>query len=226
MASLFPSQSRPLPPLVSSCPPLESKASFSPASSSYSPIYSSSLAAKHSSSFGPGPSSTFGPSTFFSSYPSEPPSSYSSFRSSVSQFTHSVSSPSFESPEHATALPGLPRIAQHAAPLESRSIQEILPDHQPSSSHPPPPLSSGPTTRSILTSPGTPPPLPVSHHPERPSPLPVCSLILAPKSTSKPFPCHPCSKGFERSEHLTRHRATDSHLRTLKAKGIPCFDPP
>lgn len=223
MASLFPSQSGPLPPLVSSCPPFGSKASyscspsFSPASSSYSPIHSSSLTAKHSSSFGPGPSSTFGPSTFFGSYPCEPPSSY--LRSFVSQFTHSVSSPSFESPEHATALPGLPRIAQYGGPMECRSIQEVPQDHQP--------LSLGPTTRSILTSPGAPPPPPpLPHRPQRPSPLPVCSLILAPKSTSKPFPCHPCSKGFERSEHLTRHRATDSHLRTLKAKGIPCLDPP
>lgn len=230
MASLSPSQSGPLPPLVSSCPPFGSEASysrspsFSPASSSYSPIYSSSMTAKHSSSFGPGPSLSFGPSTFSSAYPSEPPSSYSSFRSFVSQVTHCVSPPSFESPEHATALTGIPRIGQDAPPVRSPSIQESLRDNQPTSSHLPPPLSSAPTTRSIFTSPEAPPTLP--YQPQRPSPLPVCSLILAPKSTSKPFPCHPCSKGFERSEHLTRHRATDTHLRTLKAKGIPCFDPP
>lgn len=233
LASPFhsPSGPLPLPSLVSSCPSFGSDASysrspsFSSASSSHSPIYSSSLTAKHSSSFGPNQSSSFGPGPFFNSYPNEPPSSYSSFRSFVSQVTHSIPTPSsFESPEHDTALTGLPHIGQFVAPAESRSIQEILPDQRPLSSHPPPLLSSVPTTRSILTPPVAPPPLP--HHPQSPSPVPVRSLVLALKSTSKPFPCHPCSKGFERSEHLTRHRATDSHLRTLKAKGIPCFDPP
>ena len=229
MASLFHPQSGPPPPHESSCPPFGSDASysrspsFSPPSSSYSPIPSSSLAAKHSL-FGPDPSSSFDPGTSFSPYPSEPPS-YSSFRSFVSQVTRSVSPLPFEPLEHATGLTGLPRIGQYATPAESRSIQEIPRDHQPSSSHPPTPLSSALTTRSLLNSPVA-PPSPLPNHPQRNFPLPVCSLILAPKSSSRPFSCHPCSKGFERSEHLTRHRATDSHLRTLKAKGIPCFEPP
>ena len=129
LESPFHSPSWPLPPLVSSFPSFGSDASysrspwFSPASSSYSPINSSLLTAKHSSSFGPGPSSSFCPGPFLSSYPSEPPSPYSSFRSFVSQVTHSVPPPSsFEPSEHATALTGFHRIGQYAASVESRSI--------------------------------------------------------------------------------------------------------
>ncbi|MCJ1345348.1 hypothetical protein MMC31_003555 [Peltigera leucophlebia] len=222
LASPSHSPSGPLTPLVSSCPSFGPDVSysrsplFSPESSSYSPIYSSSFTAKHSS-FGPGRSSSFGPDPFFRSNPSEPPSSHSSFRSFASQVAHSVSPPSsFESPELATALTGSPRIGHYATPTEFCSIQEILQNQKPS--------SSAPTTLSILTPPVVPPPLP--HRLQQPSPLSVCNIVLAQKSTSKPFPCHHCSKGFERSEHLSRHRATDTHLRILKAKGIPCFDPP
>lgn len=64
----------------------------------------------------------------------------------------------------------------------------------------------------------TPPPLKM---PVEPAPATKSKKVL-----KKPYACFPCDKGFERHEHLTRHKLTMTHRKTLKDRGIPCYDPP
>lgn len=60
----------------------------------------------------------------------------------------------------------------------------------------------------------------------RPLRMPVEPANKSKKVLKKPYTCYPCGKGFERHEHLTRHKFTMTHRKTLKDRGIPCFDPP
>lgn len=45
------------------------------------------------------------------------------------------------------------------------------------------------------------------------------------KALKKTYQCYPCGNSFDRHEHLTRHKLTVTHRRTLEDQGIPCFDP-
>lgn len=62
-----------------------------------------------------------------------------------------------------------------------------------------------------------------SHTP--PPKMPVEPATKSKKVLKKPYVCLPCDKGFERHEHLTRHKLTMTHRKTLKDRGIPCYDP-
>lgn len=59
----------------------------------------------------------------------------------------------------------------------------------------------------------------------RPLRMPAEPANKSKKVPKKPYGCFPCGKGFERHEHLTRHKLTTTHRKTLKDRGIPCFDP-
>lgn len=56
--------------------------------------------------------------------------------------------------------------------------------------------------------------------------MPVEPANKSKRVPKKPYICFPCDKGFERHEHLTRHKLTTTHRKTLKDLGIPCVDPP
>lgn len=60
----------------------------------------------------------------------------------------------------------------------------------------------------------------------RPPRMPVEPVTKSRKALKKPYACFPCGKWFERHEHLTRHKLTMTHRKTLKDRGLPCFDPP
>lgn len=65
-----------------------------------------------------------------------------------------------------------------------------------------------------------------SHTPPPQVKMPVEPATKTKKVLKKPYACFPCDKGFERHEHLTRHKLTMTHRKTLKDRGIPCYDPP
>lgn len=62
-----------------------------------------------------------------------------------------------------------------------------------------------------------------SHTP--PLKIPVEPATKSKNVLKKPHACFPCDKGFERHEHLARHKLTMTHRKTLKDQGIPCYDP-
>lgn len=45
------------------------------------------------------------------------------------------------------------------------------------------------------------------------------------RESSKRFLCAPCNKGFDRIEHLERHKVSNSHANNFAAEGMP-LDPP
>ncbi len=54
----------------------------------------------------------------------------------------------------------------------------------------------------------------------------VQGTTKAKDSEEKPHKCHPCGQSFERGEHLTRHKKSTAHRKTLEDRKIPLDEPP